>query len=316
MPSSIYYPRTPSSSKKIAQKTRPADMTSEAFERMFLAANGKSPDRQCVCSPSKPVVVPSAGQDRSVKIDPLKACTAEERQTLSHMSHYAGGATVMGLANLLADTKIPEAAGDLTTFGGNGMGSAVAQSDRVLGAINKYDLANKRYQDLKNHRAAPRTVNAAKTRAQAAFKEMNQVLNEKSLNYLNNNAFGMRQTTNAAGRTVQESIPVRNTADVEKLAKFAKVGRVAGPGFIVLDGYLRGKDVYQSWQNNNPSWQRKAVVQGTSFGFGIGAGAAIGAVIAFTPVGLAIGVVAGGAAAIGVDYGVKEFVGWAYDEWW
>lgn len=38
MLSSIYYPRTPTSSKKIAQKTRPADMTSEEFERTFLAA--------------------------------------------------------------------------------------------------------------------------------------------------------------------------------------------------------------------------------------------------------------------------------------
>lgn len=315
MPTSIYYPRTPSSSKKIAQKTCPADMTSEEFERMFLAANGKSPDRQCVCSPSKPVVVPPSAQDRSVSIAPLKACTDEQRQTLSHMSHYAGGATVMGLANLLSDTKIPEAVGDLTTFGGNGMGSAVAQSDRVLGAINKYDLANKHYEDLKNHRAAPRTLNAAKTRAQAAFKEMNQVLNEKSLNYLNNNTFGMRQTTNATGRTVQESIPVRNTMDVEKLAKFAKAGRVAGPGFIVFDGYLRGKDVYQSWQNNDPNWQRKAVVQGVSFGAGIYAGAAIATVIAITPVGLAIGIVAGGAAAVGIDYGVKEVVGGLYD-WW
>ena len=158
-------------------------------------------------------------------------------------------------------------------------------------------------------------VNAAKLRAQAAFKEMNQILHAKSLNYLNNNTFKMRQTTNAAGRPVWESIPVRDTADVQKLAKLAKVSRVAGPGFIVLDGYLRANDVHHAWKNDDPNWECKAVVQSVSFGAGIGAGIFIGAVIALTPVGLIIGVVAGGAAAVGVDYAVKDRVGKMYDQW-
>ena len=64
-----------------------------------------------------------------------------------------------------------------------------------------------------------------------------------------------------------------------------------------------------------PNWQREAVVEGASFGVGIGAGVAIGLIVAVTPVGLAIGIVAGGAAAIGVDYGVKRFVGGIYDRW-
>ncbi|WP_133736931.1 hypothetical protein [Halospina denitrificans] len=81
----------------------------------------------------------------------------------------------------------------------------------------------------------------------------------------------------------------------------------------MFDGYLRGKDVYHSWQNNDPNWERKAVVQGVSFGTGIGAGAVIATVIAFTPVGLAVGVVAGGAAAVGMDYLVKDWVGGFYD---
>lgn len=221
----------------------------------------------------------------------------------------------MGLANLLWDTKIPDVVGDLNTFGGNGMGAVVAQSSRVLRVIDEYDLALKYYEDLKNHRAAPATVTAAKMKAEAAFKKMNQVLNEKSLNYLNTNTFDMRQTTNATGRTVWESIPVRDTADVQKLSRLAKVGRVAGPGFIVLDGYLRANDVHHAWKNNDPNWKRKAVVQGTSFGMGLVVGSAIGLVIAVTPVGLAIGLVAAGAAAVGMDYAVKEGVGRLYD-WW
>ncbi|WP_339806753.1 hypothetical protein, partial [uncultured Marinobacter sp.] len=281
----------------------------------FLAANGQSSGHQCICPPNKPLVVPSSGQGDSVCIAPLKACTAEEQQTLSHLSHYAGGAATMGLANLLWDTKIAQYVGDLNTFGGNGMGAAAAQSNRVLSAINDYDLANKRYEDLKNHRASPAMINSAKMQADAAFKKMNRVLNDKSLNYLNNNTFGMRQTTNAAGRTVWESIPVADTADVRKLTGLAKVARVAGPGVVVFDGYLRASSVHRSWKNNDPNWQRKAVVEGSSFGLGILAGAVIGTVIAVTPVGLAIGIVVAGATAVGVDYAVKDFAGWMYDQW-
>ncbi len=315
MASSIYYPKTATSSQEIARNTCPTDMTSEEFEQKFLFANRLSAGSNSICRPNRPVVVPSADQGEPVGLGPINACTFEEQQTLAHLSQYAGGGAVIGLADLLWDTKIPDVVGDLNTFGGNGMGAAAAQSSKVLGAINKYDLANKHYEDMKNHRAAPRMVNAAKLRAQAAFKEMNQVLHAKSLNYLNNNSFRMRQTTNAAGRTVWESIPVRDAADVQKLSRLAKVGRVAGPGFIVLDGYLRANSVHHSWKNKDPNWERKAVVEASSFGIGIGIGMIIGTVIALTPVGLAIGIVAGGAAAVGMDYAVKEGVGRAYD-WW
>lgn len=313
MPSSIYYPRTVTSSQEIARNACHADMILEEFEHKFLSANGQSPGKQYACPPNKPVLVPSADQGNAVSIGPIKACTVEEQQTLAHLSQYAGGAAVIGLADLLWDTKIPDVVGDLNTFGGNGMGAAVAQSSKVLGAINKYDLANKHYEDMKNHRAAPRMVNAAKLRAQAAFKEMNQILHAKSLNYLNNNTFRMRQTTNAAGRTVWESIPVRDIADVQRLSRLAKVGRVAGPGFIVLDGYLRANDVHHSWKNNDPSWKRKAFVQGGAFAGGIAAGAAIGMVVAFTPVGLVVGIVAAGAVAVGADYALKGWLGGFYD---
>lgn len=313
MASSIYYPRTATSSQEIAKNTCPTDMTSEEFEQKVLSANWSSSGKNRVCLPNRPVLLPSATQKNTVSMGPINACTFEEQRTLSHLSQYAGGAAVMGLANFLWETKIPDAVGDLNTFGGNGMGAAVAQSSKLMGAINKYDLANKNYEDLRNHRAAPRMVNAAKLRAQAAFKEMNQILHARSFNLLNNNTFKTRQTTNAAGRAVWESIPVSDTTDVQKLAKFAKIGRVAGPGFIVLDGYFRANDVYHSWKRNDPNWERKAVVQGGAFAGGIAAGAVIGMVVAFTPVGLAIGIVAAGAVAVGADYGLKGVFGFIYD---
>ena len=128
----------------------------------------------------------------------------------------------------------------------------------------------------------------------------------------------MRQTTNATGRPVWESIPVRDTADVQKLARFAKVGRVAGPGFILLDGYLRANSVHHAWKNGDPAWKREAVVQSGAFAGGIAAGAAIGFVIALTPVGLAVAVVAAGAVAVGSNYLLKGIFGDLYDlvtEW-
>ncbi|UDL05673.1 hypothetical protein [Marinobacter sp. CA1] len=155
-------------------------------------------------------------------------------------------------------------------------------------------------------------VHAAKLRAEAAFKEMNEILFTRSKNYLKNNTFRVRETTNMTGRSAWESIPVRDTADVQTLSRFAKMGRIAGPGFILVDGYLRANSVYHSWENGE-NWERKAVVEGGAFAGGIAAGAAIGLVIAFTPVGLVVGVVAAGAVAVGADYALKELLGNIYD---
>ena len=229
MTSAIYYPKSVTSPQDIAQSACPSDRSSEEFARKFMEANWKG-SQPSVCQPKRPVAIPCESVGGNVDISPIMACSTEEQQTLSHLSQYAGGAAVMGLADFLFDTRIPSIVGDLNTFGGNGMGAAISHSDTVLKAIDKYDLANKNYEDLKNHRAAPRMVHAAKMRAEAAFKEMNHILFSRSKNYLNNNAFRMRQTTNMTGKTVWESIPVRDSADVQKLARLAKIGRVAGPG--------------------------------------------------------------------------------------
>lgn len=311
MTSAIYYPKSVTSPQEIAESVCPSDMSSEEFARKFMEANWKG-SQPSVCQPNRPVAIPYGSVGGNVDISPIMACSKEEQQTLSHLSQYAGGAAVMGLADFLFETRIPSIVGDLNTFGGNGMGAAVAQSDTVLKAIDKYDLANKRYEDLKNHRAAPRMVQAAKMRAEAAFKEMNHILFSRSKNYLNNNTFRMRQTTNMTGRTVWESIPVRDTADVQKLTKFAKFGRVAGPGFILVDGYLRANSVYHSYREGG-NWQRKAVVEGGAFAGGIVAGTAIGLAMALTPVGLVIGIVAAGAVAVGADYALKKLLGEIYD---
>jgi hypothetical protein len=86
-----------------------------------------------------------------------------------------------------------------------------------------------------------------------------------------------------------------------------------GPGFILLDGYIRANSVYHMRKAGNPEWKREAVVQTGAFATGIGAGVLIAFAISLTPVGLAIGLVAAGAAAVGADYGSQWLIGEFYD---
>ncbi len=56
---------------------------------------------------------------------------------------------------------------------------------------------------------------------------------------------------------------------MQKLAKLAKFGKIAGPGFIVLDGALRTHKVANMYQENNAQWKREAVIQAGGFAAGI-----------------------------------------------
>ena len=313
MSTSIYYPKAPCSLKDIAGKLCPSGFNQADYEEALLSTNFRLGGLSQLIPPNKPITTPNSQSVNRIDTSRLESCTIQQQQTLSKLSHQIGGSAVMGLSRMLWDTKIPSAVGDLNTFGSNGMGAAMAASNDILAAIDRYDQAIKQYEDLKNHRAPPRMVNAAKQRAQRFFTEMNALFHRKSIGYLNNNEFKMRQVTNAAGRKVWESIPVANTTDVTKLANFARFGRVAGPGLIVLDGYLRANKVNHMRKNNDSAWKREAFVQSGAFTAGIIVGAAIGALLLATPVGLAIAIVAGGAAGLGVDYISQNLFGNLYD---
>lgn len=94
--------------------------------------------------------------------------------------------------------------------------------------------------------------------------------------------------------------------DVQRLARFARMGRVIAQGLILLDGGIRSQKVHQAWREGSPEWKRMAFVEGGSFAGGVLLGAAIGMVIAITPVGLVFGNIAGRAAA-GVENFLKNF---------
>lgn len=311
----VLYSQSPCSLKSIAQATCPAGFNPSEYEQSLLNNNQHLTNSSRLSHPFKPTFLTTDPntKPRVTNQHRLAACNRDEQKVLANLSHYAGGSAVMGLANMMWDTKIPDAIGELNTFGGNGMGAAVAKSSHLLSAINDYDQAVQRLQDLQNHRAAPRTIRAAAKRAEYAFRTMKQRFSQASLRYLNNAEYKMRATKTVTGKPVWESIPVRDNGDIQKLAKFAKVGRIAGPGVIALDGYLRANKVAHMRKDNNPLWKREAFVQGGAFAVGIVAGVTLGAMLIPTALGLGVTIVFAGSLAVAIDYAARSILEFIWD---
>ena len=259
-----------------------------------------------------PILLPGSVTSRSQPFQ-LPQCTPQEYQRLNSLSAYAGGAATMALAELIDELKVPSFAGDLNTFGGNGIGAAAQASSFMIGDIAHYDTLLKEYHDLKNHRAAPATLMQQEAKLKRAFKKMNASLNQRGQHILHKHAGKTKEVLNARGKVGYQSIPVGSQVDVQRLAKLAKFGKVAGPGFMLLDGFFRYNKVATMRQQNNEKWKREAVVQGVSFLAGIGAGVAIAFMIGIAPVGLVIGLVAAGVVAVIADKAATKGINTLYD---
>jgi hypothetical protein len=310
----IHYSRSACSLDDINSTIAVDGFDSESFRQQMVSANSAIRDPRQANAVHQPFVIPSGRGGPSVC---APVCTPAEHDVLASTAHAVGGAATMALAELVIDQKIADNVGNLNTFGGNGIGAAAVTSSHVLRTIAKYDQAVADYEQLRNHRAAPRTLKGKQMAVKRAYQEMATELNRRSLNLLHKNAFRTQEVKNLNGRVVRESIPVQNTADVQKLAKFARVARVAGPGFIALDGALRYNTVQNKRLDNDPTWKREAFVQAGGFAAGIATGAAIGltigGLIVFSPVGLIIGFAAAGAMAVIVDKGFQAALGTTYD---
>ncbi|ODB82667.1 hypothetical protein A3194_18020 [Candidatus Thiodiazotropha endoloripes] len=209
--------------------------------------------------------------------------------------------------------RILPIAGTVNTFSSGAGAALLTSSVKLVDSIENYDGYLKQYEDLRNHKAAPVTIAKKEQELDRAFDEMSGALEDKKQPLLERNSFGTKENINQNGRVVRESVPVSNCDDAQKLMKFAKLGRIAGPALIVIDGVFRAKSVIENYNSNDPSWKREAVVQSVGFTAGMAAGVVIGAAIAFSPIGLVAGVVVGGAAAIGADIGVKVVAEKIYD---
>ncbi|MCG8016782.1 MAG: hypothetical protein JAY97_11250 [Candidatus Thiodiazotropha sp. 'RUGA'] len=205
-------------------------------------------------------------------------------------------------------------AGTVNTFSSGAGAALLTSSVKLVDSIENYDGHLKQHDDLRNHKAAPSTIAKKEQELSRAFEEMSDNLEHKKQPLLERNSFGTKESVNLNGRAVRESILVSSSDNAQKLMKYAKLGRIAGPVFIVLDGVLRTKTVIGKYEANDPTWKRGAVSETVSFVGGIGAGVLIGGAIALTPVGLVAGMVIGGAAAIGADYYLKAGVDYMF-EW-
>ncbi|MES9853160.1 MAG: hypothetical protein ABW170_15190 [Candidatus Thiodiazotropha sp. L084R] len=203
-------------------------------------------------------------------------------------------------------------AGDVITSSSGGGAAFFKSSERVLNRVEQYDKHLKEYDDLKNHKAAPSTVTRKEQELVRAFDELSGELRRNKLPIFERYTFGTKEGINQNGRVVRESVPVSSCDDAQKMMKYAKIGRIAGPALIALDGVLRTKSVIDKYNANDPSWKREAVVQSAGFVGGIGVGVLIGGAIALTPVGLVTGLVIGGFVAFGADLAIKSTVETVY----
>jgi hypothetical protein len=306
----LHYAQDTCSLNDIVKNTciNPVDI--DTYTQVLAAANHGVANPSNNEPPHIPFILPESATSSSFHIP---ACTPQEHNTLKSLSQSMGGAGVMALADLLWETKLPSYIGDANTFAGGVGAATTTTSSHMLHTIAKYETLLKEYEDLRNHRATAATLNRKSPALKAAFNEMNTLFNRKGQSILHKHAVKTKMVVNQTGRVVSESIPISSQADVQKLASLAKIGRIAGPGLIVLDGYIRANGVYHAYNANDPTWKRQAVVQSAGFTAGVIAAGAIGFLIALSPLGLVVGLVVGGAAALGVDFFATNIAGRAYD---
>jgi hypothetical protein len=216
-------------------------------------------------------------------------------------------------ADLLQGDRLLTITGEVNTFSGGATTALANPSEKIINRIENYDGQLKQYDDLKNHKAAPSTLARKEQELARAFDELSGTLEYKKQPLLERNSFGTKESVNLNGRAVRESIPVSSCDDAQKLMKYARFGKIAGPVFIALDGVLRAKSVVDKYNANDSTWKREAAVQSAGFVGGIGMGMLIGSAIAITPVGLVAGLIVGGVVAVGADHGIKAVVEKIFD---
>ena len=311
MPAQVYYPTSPSSLDIIAKSMEYFNAKNDAIIEQLLKANPTIRNSHDIQPPQTPFILPD---DSNIFVD-APACSNREHQLLAGFSGYAGGATTMALAELVDELKLHQYTGDANTFGTGGVGQYVKSAGGILEKVENYDRAIKEFESYKHHRAANNTLHLKEQEAKRAFMEMNEAFNRKGQTILHKHKGRMRKAFNLRGKEVFESIPVGSNADIQNLTRFAKYGRVAGPGFIAIDGGLRAKKVLDMKNSDDSRWKREAVVQAGAFAAALGAGVAIAFFIAPVGVGFIVGAVVAGTAAVVLDKIAQDLIGRGYDKW-
>ncbi len=267
-----------------------------------LPANGS-------VSPSSPIIIPS----QNAPAINVNQCSASDHGVLKHLSMTAGGAATAALAELLDNSRLMDITSDTNTIAGGGVGGASGVADKLIQLVQAHDAAVLEFENLRNHRAAPLTMEKAQIKVRSTFNAMNHEFNRRGQSILKRHVSRMETTMTQTGKAAHTTIPVADNIEMQRLAKMAKVGRIAGPGFIAIDGALRVNKVHQMRKKNDPLWKREAVIQGAGFAAGIAAGVAIGFFIVPTAIGLTVGLAAAGAFAYLADKSASSLVSTVYD---
>ncbi|MET0051442.1 MAG: hypothetical protein ABW095_10235 [Candidatus Thiodiazotropha sp.] len=217
---------------------------------------------------------------------------AGQGRELMREVHEEQGNTAVDYTRDESGTRSPEQQlftlmGEVNTFNGGAGAGLFNASEQVIDKIEKYDGYLKEYDDLNNHKAAPATLARKEKELVRAFEELSDTLKHKKLPLFERYSFGTTEGVNLNGRRVRESIPVSSCDDAQRLLKYAKFGKIAGPAFVALDGFFRTKSVIDKYHANDPTWKREAVVQSAGF---------------------AGGLILGGMAALGADHAITHTV--------
>lgn len=106
-------------------------------------------------------------------------------------------------------------------------------------------------------------------------------------------------------------IPLSHSAQSVSLAKFARVGKILGPGMIALDAGFRVNSIRNIYLDGG-NWEREAFRQSMGFGTSLVFGA-VALSLFFGPFGLIVSVILAGAAALIVDKFATHYSGRLYD---
>ncbi|MFE8070106.1 hypothetical protein QQM79_03520 [Marinobacteraceae bacterium S3BR75-40.1] len=256
------------------------------------------------------------------------SCQANTRE-LTQLALSYGGDNVVALAEIRE--KLHEAGVGLISEAASFYDHRV---NGFVGAVKEYEKA------LLAYRKAARTQSpvqiALKQQAHRAFEKLQtqfqQELRSVTLNIKARRGTPLtraeRGTNIARSSRSATKLHVADEVQASKLVRFSRYTKFLGNGLAVIDFGSRAGRIQNAYQAGG-NWEREMFIESSSFAFSAAAGtftmsggsAALGLLVAATPVGW-IGLVIGGlavagtaaAASIAADSYVKENAGSIYDE--
>ncbi|ARU55600.1 hypothetical protein OLMES_1525 [Oleiphilus messinensis] len=259
------------------------------------------------------IILPNQHQKSSSIATHTPSLTPEARRNLSIIANQIGGDATVALAYVIE--QVNAHLSDMNTFGGAGMGAAATKASDFMQALNRYDRAVHQFENLRNHRAAPSTMQRAQTAINEAYIALQTKFNGELNKVLENYVSKTKTVPLSAGvpksRTAFRSMPLKSAPIVKSLATFGRYAKILGPAAIAADGYFR-YDTVMDVYNSGGNWHRELYAQSAGFTTGIGLGV-LGLTFLLGPFGWILGILLAGTLAVVVDRSVVWGTKQVYD---